>query len=78
MDPDFAPTHHAVYYARVIEIPTPRWTTYDAKALGIDPPKDVVAPTLQERAWTSPMWYTPSPELATKQDVYPGLQQFLP
>ncbi len=76
-DPDFDPTHHAVYYARVIEIPTPRWTTYDAKALGIDPPKDV-DPTLQERAWSSPIWYTPPAELATKLDFYPGLQQFLP
>jgi len=76
-DPDFDPTHHAVYYARVIEIPTPRWTTYDAKALGIDPPKDV-DPTLQERAWSSPIWYAPPAELATKLDFYPGLQQFLP
>jgi hypothetical protein len=76
-DPDFDPTHHAVYYTRVIEIPTPRWTTYDAKALGIDPPKDV-APTLQERAWSSPIWYTPPAELVTKLDFYPGLQQFLP
>ncbi|MES0385449.1 MAG: DUF3604 domain-containing protein [Hyphomicrobium sp.] len=76
-DPDFDPTHHAVYYARVIEIPTPRWTTYDAKALGVDPPKDV-APTLQERAWSSPIWYTPPAELAKKQPFYPGLQPFLP
>jgi hypothetical protein len=76
-DPDFDPTHHAVYYARVIEIPTPRWTTFDAKALGIDPPKDV-APTLQERAWSSPIWYTPPAELAKRQNFYPGLQPFLP
>jgi hypothetical protein len=76
-DPDFDPTHHAVYYARVIEIPTPRWTTFDAKALGVDPPKDV-APTLQERAWSSPIWYTPPAELAKRQNFYPGLQPFLP
>jgi len=76
-DPDFDPTHHAVYYARIIEIPTPRWTTYDAKALGVDPPKDV-APTLQERAWSSPIWYTPPKELAKKAPFYSGLQPFLP
>jgi len=76
-DPDFDPGHHAVYYVRVIEIPTPRWTTYDAKALGIDPPADV-APTIQERAWSSPIWYTPAQELVKKQDHYFGLQPFLP
>jgi hypothetical protein len=58
-DPEFDPALRAFYYARALEIPTPRWTTIQAKQLGIAPP-DVVAPTLQERAWSSPIWYTPS------------------
>ena len=58
-DPDFNPDEHAVYYVRVIEIPTPRWSTYDAKALGIAPPTGYPA-TIQERAWSSPIWYVPS------------------
>ena len=56
-DPD--PEAHAFYYVRVIEIPTPRWTTYDAALFGIDLP-DTVPPTLQDRACTSPIWYTPA------------------
>lgn len=60
-DPDFDPGLHAFYYARVLEIPTPRWTTIQAAKLGIAPP-DVVAATVQERAWSSPIWYTPSAE----------------
>jgi len=62
-DPEFDPSQHAFYYARVLEIPTPRWTTIQAAQLGIAPP-DVVAGTLQERAWSSPIWYTPSAEAA--------------
>ena len=58
-DPDFDPSLHAFYYARVLQIPTPRWTTYDAKKLGVPPPNGVAA-TVQERAWTSPIWYSPS------------------
>ena len=73
-DPDFKPEHHAVYYVRVLEIPTPRWSTYDAKALGIDPPEGVDA-TIQERAWASPIWYTPDPKLVKKAAFYPHLHQ---
>jgi hypothetical protein len=75
-DPDFDPTRHAVYYARVIEIPTPRWSTYDAVSLGMAPPPDVPA-SIQERAWTSPIWYTPAPELVKKAAFYPMLQEKL-
>jgi hypothetical protein len=57
-DPDFDPTQHAFYYARVIEIPTPRWTAYDAKRFGVKPLPGTTM-TLQERAYTSPIWYTP-------------------
>ena len=73
-DPDFKPEYHAVYYVRVLEIPTPRWSTYDAKALGIDPPAGVAA-TIQERAWASPIWYTPDPKLVKKAPAYPHLRQ---
>ena len=52
-DPDFDPALQAVYYARVLQIPTPRWSTYDASKLGVLPPSDVSA-AIQERAWTSP------------------------
>jgi Protein of unknown function (DUF3604) len=69
-DPEFDPSLHAFYYARVLEIPTPRWTTIQAKQLGIAPP-DVVAPTLQERAWTSPIWYSPSDE--ARKAAKPGV-----
>jgi hypothetical protein len=58
MDPDFDSNLRAVYYARVIEIPTPRWTAYDAKKFGIDMPEEVPMITT-ERAYTSPIWYTP-------------------
>jgi hypothetical protein len=76
-DPDFDETQHAVYYVRVLEIPTPRWSTYDAKALGIVPPAMVPA-TIQERAWASPIWYTPDPKLVKKALSYPGLRNYLP
>ena len=57
-DPDFDPAERAFYYARVIEIPTPRWTAYDAKYFKIDLP-DHIPTTVQDRAYTSPIWYTP-------------------
>jgi hypothetical protein len=58
-DPDFDPKLRAVYYARVLEIPTPRWTAYEAVRFGIDMPSPNVPMTTQERAYTSPIWYTP-------------------
>jgi hypothetical protein len=57
-DPDFDAQQPAFYYARVIEIPTPRWTAYEAKRFGIKMPPDIPM-TTQERAYTSPIWYTP-------------------
>jgi len=58
IDPDFDSRQRAVYYARVIEIPTPRWTAYDAKRYGVK--MDAKVPMItQERAYTSPIWYTP-------------------
>ena len=56
--PDFDANERAFYYARVIEIPTPRWTAYEAKRYQIDMPDEVPMIT-QERAYTSPIWYTP-------------------
>ena len=58
-DPDFDASLHAFYYARVLEIPTPRWTLIQAVKAGLTPP-DVVPLTGQERAWSSPIWYTPT------------------
>jgi len=57
-DPDFDSKQKAFYYARVLEIPTPRWTTYDAFRFGMELPEGIPA-TTQERAYTSPIWYTP-------------------
>jgi hypothetical protein len=57
-DPAFDAKQRAFYYVRVLEIPTPRWTTYDAKFFGVALPKDVPA-AIQNRAYTTPIWYTP-------------------
>jgi hypothetical protein len=57
-DPDFHPSQRAAYYVRVLEIPTPRWTTYDAARNKL-PLSELVPTTIQERAWSSPIWYTP-------------------
>jgi hypothetical protein len=58
-DMDFDPQEGAFYYARALEIPTPRWSTYDAVRAGLPLLEDVPA-TIQERAWGSPIWYSPS------------------
>jgi hypothetical protein len=58
-DPEFDPAQPAFYYARVLEIPTPRWTAYDAKRFGVKMPPEVPTTTV-ERAYTSPIWYTPA------------------
>jgi len=58
-DPDFDPTLKAVYYVRVLEIPTPRWSTYDSARNNLPLPTGVPA-TIQERAYSSPIWYTPA------------------
>jgi len=57
-DPDFDATNRAFYYVRVLEIPTPRWTVFDAKFFGVELPEGVPT-SIQERAYTSPIWYTP-------------------
>lgn len=58
-DAEFDPAQRAFYYVRVLEIPTPRWTAYDAKNYKLKLPKEVPM-TTQERAYTSPIWYTPA------------------
>jgi hypothetical protein len=73
-DPEFDPSLYAFYYARALEIPTPRWTTIQAHELGIVPPtsgtslgvEQPIALTVQERAWSSPIWYTPTAEARAK------------
>jgi hypothetical protein len=69
-DPEFDASQHAFYYARALQIPTPRWSTYDAAKLGILPPGNAPA-TIQERAWSTPIWYTPTETDVAK--AKPGL-----
>jgi Protein of unknown function (DUF3604) len=69
-DPEFDASLHAFYYVRVLEIPTPRWTFIQAVKAGVPPP-DVVPLTGQERAWSSPIWYTPSAE--ARKDAPAGM-----
>ena len=61
-DPQFDPSEAAFYYARVLEIPTPRHSLYDAVALGVDVSATGQPATIQERAYSSPIWYTPPPK----------------
>jgi len=58
VDPDFDSSQRAFYYVRVLEIPKPRWSAYDQKRFGIKMP-GAVPMTVQDRAYTSPIWYTP-------------------
>ncbi len=59
-DPDFNADDLAFYYLRVLEIPTPRWPAYDAKFFGLDNTPPEIPMVTQERAYTSPIWYTPT------------------
>jgi hypothetical protein len=72
-DPTFDPSKAAVYYARVLEIPTPRWSTLLAIANHLPIPTEAPA-TIQERAWSSPIWFTPSkaPKVALRPGFHPG------
>jgi hypothetical protein len=69
-DPDFDPSLDAFYYARVMVIPAPRWTTIDAAKLHVTPP-GVVPLTVQDRAWSSPIWYTPTAD--ARKGAAPGV-----
>ncbi|MEM9494901.1 MAG: DUF3604 domain-containing protein [Pseudomonadota bacterium] len=67
-DPDFDPAHAAFYYVRVIEIPTPRWTAYDAARYGAEIPEGAKLKT-QERAYSSPIWYSPAEDAAPMKEA---------
>jgi hypothetical protein len=59
-DPDFNPKERAFYYVRVLEIPTPRWSAYDAKKFGLKDVNEDIPMVTQERIYSSPIWYSPS------------------
>lgn len=73
VDPEFDPALHAFYYARVLEIPTPRWPSIQAAQLGVAPPLDYSV--TQERAWTSPIWYTPSEAARATAQATPTVEE---
>ena len=73
-DPDFNKDELAFYYVRVLEMPTPHWTAYDAKFFDLKDIFEEVPMTTQEWAYTSPIWYSPPAQqqaelLSTKQDI---------
>lgn len=72
-DPDFNPDEFAFYYVRVLEIPTPRWTAYDAKFFGLKDLPNEIPMVTQERAYTSPIWFSPSVMLdGTEFEITPN------
>jgi hypothetical protein len=71
-DPDFDASLACAYYARILEIPTPRWSTYDAVRHGLPLPTNAPA-TVQQRAWTSPVWYTPSERDRAQRPTIEGM-----
>jgi hypothetical protein len=71
-DPEFDPDQQAVYYVRVLENPTCRWSTWDAIRAGVAPRSDLHS-TIQERAWSSPVWYRPgTPVPAAEEEMQAG------
>ena len=65
-DPGFDPEQRAFYYVRVLENPTCRWSTWDANRSGVEPRSDL-QPTIQERAWSSPIWLVPAVDTASAE-----------